>query len=156
MQNHFDDARKALAQAVAADDKYVPSYVVLAQVAAKQNNWEEVVSVSDRAVALDSLDFPLAFFYNAVAHFNIGDLDPAEQSARRGLRIDPQHKVPTLELILASILQQKNRYAESAEHFRAYLQLAPNAPNASSVRSQLAEVEKQLRGASNASPPTPK
>ncbi len=153
MQNHFDEARKALAQSFAADDKYVPPYIVLAQVAAKQNNWEEVVAVTDRAIALDSLDFPLAFFYNAVAHFNIGDLDPAEQSARRGLRIDPQRKVPTLELILASILQQKNRYAESAEHFRAYLNLAPNAPNAGSIRSQLAEVEKHL---ANASTPTPK
>jgi Fe2+ or Zn2+ uptake regulation protein len=43
--------------------------------------------------------------------------------------------------VLGYILAQKHRYPESAQYFREYLAMAPNAENAATVRQQLAQYE---------------
>ena len=46
------------------------------------------------------------------------------------------------EQLLGVLLAQKHEYTEAAEHFRSFLKIAPDSPEADRVKMQLAEVEK--------------
>ena len=69
--------------------------------------------------------------------------EEAERAVRAGLRLDKDQKIPRLSYVLALILMDKKEYAESAQYFRKYLELAPNANDAAAVRQQLARLEEQ-------------
>jgi uncharacterized protein HemY len=56
--------------------------------------------------------------------------------------VDKDQRIPRLSYVLGLILLEKHLYGESAECFRNYLKLAPNARDAGMVRQQLAEFEK--------------
>jgi len=141
-QQRTADARLAFSKAIEADGNFVSPYVELARIAAADKKWEEVASLTDRAMALDPLDFPDGFFLNSLANFNLRNLNAAERSARRAQRLDSLHKFPLGHLILASILQQKQDFTGEAEQLRFYLKYAPQATNAGQVRTRLLELEK--------------
>jgi hypothetical protein len=43
----------------------------MATLSAAEQNWAETVRLTDKAVQLDPLDFPMAFFLNAVGNLNM-------------------------------------------------------------------------------------
>jgi hypothetical protein len=49
---------------------------------------------------LDSFNYPQEFFLNAVAHYNLRDMEAAEQSARRAEKLDTRHKFPQVSRLL--------------------------------------------------------
>lgn len=139
-QNRLDQAREAFSQAQVADDKFVPAYVGLASVAVRQSKWAEAEELSARATLLDGVYFPVAFYFNAVANFQLGQLDKAEKSARKTEQLDMRQSLTQVKLLLGSILEMKQNYAEAAEEFKAYLKVAPTAENAEKVRQHLVEL----------------
>ena len=103
-----------------------------------------MADLTDRALALDPLDFPEVYFLNALAHYNLNNLEVAERSARKEQRLDVRHRIPQVHLILANILTRKHDIAGSTEEMRSYLKFAPTAADADEVRSRLQENEKLL------------
>ena len=145
-QRRVGDARDMFSRALEADGKFVSPYVELARLAGTERKWEEVVDLTDRALALNSLDIPEAYYFNALANYSLQRIDAAELSARRAQRIDSQHKFPNSHLLLAEILKERQDAAGEAEQLRSFLQYAPSSPSAAAVRSRL----DQLAGASAA------
>jgi superkiller protein 3 len=143
-QNKLDEARKAHRRALAADDKLVRPYIQLAGIAARQRKWQEVADTTGRALKLNPIDFPGAYFYNAVASYNLKNLQAAEKSAREALRLDTQHSFPRIDHLLGVILVRKGDLSGAAQHLKNYLELVPNASDAPAVRKQLAKVENFL------------
>ena len=141
-QENVEGARKSYAQALAADAKFVSPYQQLAVLAAHDSNWKEVASATDRLLRLNPVDFPQAWFYNALANYNLQNLDVAEKSARQGLDSDSAHRIPKLDHLLGVVLAQKQDYAGAAEHMRNYLTRNPSAGDVELVKKQLAEIEK--------------
>jgi tetratricopeptide (TPR) repeat protein len=141
-QNQLDKARSAFTQAQAADGTFVPAYVGLSSVAVRESRWAEAADFSARAIQLDGVDFPAAFFYNSLANYRLGHLEQAAKSARKGEMLGAQRNFPQLSLLLGLMLANRQEYAEAAEQLRSYLKAAPTAPNAEKVRQQLAELEK--------------
>ena len=140
--NDPEEARKYYAQAIAADAKLVTPYLHLARLAARERKWQEAADASGRAIKLDPVDFPEAFFYNAVASYKLQRLDDAETSARQTQKLDAAHQWPTADRVLGAVLYEKRDYAGAAEQLRNYLTWAPDATDASEVKAQLAELEK--------------
>jgi hypothetical protein len=97
---------------------------------------------------LDSFDYPQAFFFNAVANYNLKHAEAAEKSARSAEKLDTRHQFPQIARLLGAILSERHRYAESADEFRNYLLLAPRAADAPAVRKQLEDMEKLALGSS--------
>jgi tetratricopeptide (TPR) repeat protein len=137
-----EDARNAYAKSLEADPKFIKPYMQLAGLAAREQKWQEVADSTDRVIKLNPFDYPGAYFYNSVAHYNLQNIDAAEKSAREGLKQDESHRIPKLAHILGVILAQKNDLTGAAENMKAYLQFAPNATDAEQVRKQLSEVER--------------
>jgi|SRR5579875_2073398 len=141
MQNRNEEAAKAYQAAIAADSKYVTPYDALAALAVRQAKWQDALDYSKQAIDLNPVEFPRAFWSNALANYQLKKPDAAEKSVRSLLKIDTVHQFPQAENLLAHLLAQKGNYPEAAEHLRTYLALVPNAKDAATVREDLAKLE---------------
>ncbi len=137
MRKEFGPAIKEYTQALAADPRFVNPSFGLALIAMQEKRWEDVVTFSDQVARMNSLAFPSAYFYNAVANYNLGRIEPAEQSARKFKSLDVEHRHPDVYLLLGRIFLQKNDPASAALEMREYLTVAPTAANAEEVRQWL-------------------
>jgi tetratricopeptide (TPR) repeat protein len=142
-QNDFAGAAQAWKEGLQADPKYVKPYEGLTALADRQGDWAESEKYSRLWIQLDAEDFPAAYLFNAVANAHLNHVAEAERSAREGLRVDKQQKVPRLHYVLGLILMNQKAYTESLQCFRTYLELAPNAGDANIVRAQLPKIEEE-------------
>lgn len=140
--NDLAEARKCYTQSIASDPKLLTPYLHLAQLSTMEKNWQEVADTTSRLIKLDPVDLPEAYFFNAVANYNLKKLGEAEASALQAQKLDTAQRFPRIEQILGAILYEKQDYAGAAEQMRIYLKLAPGGTDADRVRTQLAEVEK--------------
>ena len=138
-----EDARKAYHAAVAADPKYVSPYEQLALLSAQEGKWEDAANFSRQALDLNSIEFPGALWYNAVANYNLKKVSDSEKSLRQLLQSDTGHRFPAAENLLGQILIDKGDLTEAAVHMRAYLALQPNAKNAGAVKEFLDKIDQR-------------
>lgn len=154
-QEQLDKAREAYGKSLAADPKFVNPYLQLAGLAARDKKWQEVADTTDRVVRLNPIDFPGAYFFSSIAHYNLKNLDAAEKSAREGIKTDTQHRFPKINHVLGVILAQKGEFTAAAGFMKDYLKFAPKASDADVVKNQLAELEKFAAAQQPAQPPAP-
>ena len=149
MENgHAAEAHRSFEAAAKAEPRWPEPYLHLALLAVRSENWKEVADVTDRVLQLDSFEYPQAFFFNAVANYNLKHPELAEKSARWAQKLDTQHQFPQVAHLLGTILAESHRYAEAADEFRTYLMLAPRAADAPTVRNRLDDMEKLARASS--------
>jgi tetratricopeptide (TPR) repeat protein len=134
-------ARQWYLRAIQADPKYIRPYAELARLSAAERDWAAALDWSTKCVGLNRYGSPDAFFYGAVAKFNLGDGAGAEEFARRAAELDFRHRNPKIQQLLAAILLRKQDAAGAAEQLKAYLQYAPDAKDAPAVRQKLAAIE---------------
>jgi len=133
-------ARHAFQQSIAADPKYINPYLALTQLAMREQKWQELAEVSAKLLALNPVSFPDVWLSNTVANYFLKNLAAAEQSARRGLQLDPEHRVPKLEYVLGMVLLSKPDYPGAAQHLRAFLKLATTPAEVAEAQKQLDEI----------------
>jgi tetratricopeptide (TPR) repeat protein len=156
-ENQKDAARKAYTQATTIDTRFLPPYLSLASMAYQTGNWTEVLTLTDHILDLDPLNhaavtnyildldpftYAGAYFYNAMANYQLNKFDDAEKSGLKAEQLDLQTHFPQLHLLLAEIFARKNNYAFAIAQIQTYLALAPHAKDADQAREQLAELEK--------------
>jgi tetratricopeptide (TPR) repeat protein len=152
-QQDIAGAYQALRRSTDADSQFLSPQLLLVQLEAHDRKWEELLDSSTKALSLDPVSFPQLWLYNATANYSLTKLSAAEQSARQGLKLDPSHHLPQFEYLLGLILIRKSEIQEGAEHIRAYLQLAPDAPDAAQARAELAQVQRRLAVAGSSPQP---
>ena len=145
-QQAFEPGRAAMKRAMEADPKLVAPYIELGLLAARDADWAESGRYLDRAVELDPVDFPQAWYADAVANYNLKKYEPAERGAREAVRLDSKHANPRADYLLGLVLAEKKDYTGAAAALNTYLQLAPNAPDAAQVKEQLGELAKLAGG----------
>ncbi len=136
-----EGARKSYAAAIAADSKYVSPYNQLGMLAAQDAKWQDAADYSKQVIQLNPVEFPGAFWLNALANYKLKRLDEAEKSVRELLKADTVHKFPQAEGLLGEIFWEKGNYPEAATHLRAYLTLHPDAKDADNIRQALAKID---------------
>ena len=163
-QNQNDAARNAYTQSTNIDSKFLPPYLSLAFMAYRTKNWSDVARLTAHILDLDPLNRPDvtsyildldranyvdAYFYNALANYNLNKLADAERSALKAERVDMGPRFPQVHLLLADIFARKSNYATSISELQRYLELLPDAKDADQIRDQLAKLQRL-----NAPPPT--
>jgi tetratricopeptide (TPR) repeat protein len=141
LQNDFVPARKEYEQALAADPKFVSPYFGLAAIAVVENKWADAARLTDQLIQLNAFAYPMAYFFNAAANLNLGNLDAAEQSARKFMQLDTAHSRPDIATLLAGVLTAKHQYAEAAQLYRDFLAARPDAPNAAALKAESQRLE---------------
>jgi len=137
----LDQATKDYTQAIASDPQYAKPYFGMAVIAANEQNWKDTVRYSDQVNRLAPLAYPEAYFFSGVANFNLGNMNDAERDIRKFLSLDKEHRRPMAALYLGDMLAKKQDFAGAVEQAKAYLAMAPNAPNSPSIREKLKQLE---------------
>lgn len=153
-QNQLEQSQTEYSQAIAADPVFVNPYFGLAVIAIHQKKWQEAVKLTAQVEKLNPFAYPSAYLYSAAASFYLGNMDAAEEKARKFESLDTDHHRPDVALLLSNILEAKHDYAGAAQMLRTYLERVPNAPNATAlqaetVRLQNLSVQKQASVSTN-------
>jgi tetratricopeptide (TPR) repeat protein len=135
-------ARNSFEQSIAADPKYVNPYRGLADLNTQEAQWPAVVDVTERLLALNPVNFPDAWFRNAIGNYYLHNFAVAEKSARQGMKVDENHQFPKLEYLLGVILMQKHEYKEATTHIQNYLRVATQPAEIEEAQKRLAEITK--------------
>ncbi len=143
-ENRNAEARKAYLEAIARDAKYPAPYLSLARLSATEQNWQDALDKSDALLKLDSTSYPRAYYYNAVAQYNLENYDKAFDSARRAVSLDAAHETPLAEQLLGLLYSMRGDYKAAAEQYRNYLLQVPPQSNVDSIKKRLAEAESHL------------
>jgi tetratricopeptide (TPR) repeat protein len=143
-QGRNEEAKKLYQQAMEADAQFLVPYFGLAVLAAKEQDWKAVADFSGRALALNAYEYPAAYFYDAVANYNLRNLDRAEKSAHTARRLDSQHRLPRIDFLLANILLERQDYAGSAEQLQSFLKWQPAGADADAAREMLAKTQQKI------------
>ncbi len=144
-RRNTDAAMDDYQEAISADPNLPLPYLRMAFIEAVTGNWEQTLRLAERLIALDPTDFPLAYYYEAVAEFNLQHTAKAESIALRAESMDKAHSEPRIELLLASICSAKEDYSSAAEHYRTYLKLVPDGPLSEHVKTNLAKTEEMAK-----------
>lgn len=138
------EARAYFEKAAAADPKFAAPYLEMAVLEWKAGHWQQLADLTAKVIQLDSFDYPQAHFMNALSNYYLKNMDEAEKSAREAVRLDTRKQIPTTIRLLGTILAQKQDYTGAATEFKAYLEAAPQANDAATVRKQLTQLEQLL------------
>ena len=134
-------AREAWKKAIELDPKLTGAYVELGLDAGLTHDWKAATQYFDPGLRLDPINYPDAWFGDAVAHYYLGEYDAAEKSAREAVRLDPKGRNPRAGYVLGMILAHKGDRDGAAVELRRYLKAAPQAADAQLVKAQLASIE---------------
>ena len=151
-RKNTDAAIQDYQEAINADPNLPLPYLRMALLEAQASHWEQTRKLAGKLISLDPVDFTLAYYYEAVAEFNLNHLAKAESGALRAESMDKQHTEPRIELLLASIYVAKESYSAAADHYRAYLKLTPDGPLTARVKTDLAKIEELAK---SQGPPPP-
>jgi tetratricopeptide (TPR) repeat protein len=143
-QNRNAEARQAWLESIACDARYPKPYLSLARLSATERNWKDALEKSAAVLQLDPDGYPQAYYYSAVAQYNLDDYDKAIANARQAVRLDASHSVPLAEQLLGVLYSMKGDYKSAAEEYRNYLQHVPAGTNVDAVKTRLAEAEAHL------------
>lgn len=137
-----EEASESYQRAIDADHKYLPPYLRLATIAAEQNQWKEAEEFSATAIRMNPIDFPYAFYVNALSNLQLEQFEKAEQSAKEALKMDAGHHMPRLDYFLALIMANQRKYVEAADHMKAFLKLLPAGADTTTYQNQLTQIER--------------
>jgi len=144
-QSNPEKARAAWEHAIQADSKYVKPYMQLTRLDLEERRTEDAASLAERAMAMNPIEFPQIYFYDAAANYNLRRFALAEKSARRAIELDTKHEIPRVEVLLGSVLAAEGDRPGAVEHLRKYLELAPKAEDAAEVSQNIEKLEAQQR-----------
>jgi len=141
------EARDAYQHAIEADPKLLPPYVMLSKVCGRLRDWECGRQAADTYLKLDAKRlYPEVYFYQAVALYELKNLDGAKASAEEALqeanRPDLKKKVVRAEFVLAKVAAAKRDYPAARDHVSKYLAADPNTPDADQLKAYLQLVGK--------------
>jgi tetratricopeptide (TPR) repeat protein len=136
-----DEARSACTHAALVDPTYLPAHLCLADIAAHEQDWEHVLTFSQRALELNPASDPHAYFYAASAYLKLNRLVDAEKSALKAVEIDKQNLEPRAHFLLAQIYEAKGNSAQELAQLREYLKFVSDPQDAAMVKKYVADLE---------------
>src|SRR5260221_5959492 len=148
-ESHTENARNACAQGAAVEPKYVPAYLCLAEIAARQKAWDELLQLSIRALDLDPITTAISYEYNAAANLRTNKLNAAEKSALHALSIDKDNADPPARFSFAQIYEAQGDSTNEIARLRQYLKYAKDADDVAAVAQYLAQLEQSAVTAAN-------
>lgn len=142
-QGNLQGAEASCERAQTVDASYLPGYLCLADVAARQGNWQPVANLTDRVIAMHPVRAPGAFFYNFLGHFYLKQWDPAEKSALAALKDGSKEESRQVHWLLAKMYEVKGDRASEAAQLREYVKLYPDDRDTPVARQVLKQIESE-------------
>lgn len=142
-QGHNEKAVQACTTARNQDSSYLPGYLCLADIAARQQKWSDVAELTNQVLGMHPVKAPAAFYYNCLAYFYLRQFPAAEKSALNALSGVPKQGEAQIHWLLAKIYEQEGKREPEADQLREYLKLSPNAVDAPLARQVLKQIKSE-------------
>jgi cytochrome c-type biogenesis protein CcmH/NrfG len=137
------EAHAAYEHAIEADPKYLRSYVTLARLCIKTKDWNCAAKTSDALIKADpKRSYPEIYLHQAVARYELKDLNGAQESIQESIRLDPRHA--RAQYVLGRILEAKGDLAGAKQHMAQYLKLEPAPPDVDLVKGHIDNLGKPV------------
>jgi tetratricopeptide (TPR) repeat protein len=143
--HNLDQARSSYNKALELDSHFILPYIQLAGLAMQNNDWQTVLTLTDRALALNPFNYPAIHFFNAVANFNLKNFEAAERSSKKANLLDSRESFPRNHLLLSRLLTQKGDYQGAAKELKVYLQVQPKGNDLPEVKAELGRLEDLMK-----------
>jgi Tfp pilus assembly protein PilF len=140
-QHKEQEARDACSHASTISGKYLPAYLCAAEFAARNREWEQLLTLANAALGLNSEKNGYAYYYQAMAYLHRQDLVAAKKNALHALEIDTNHSYLPLYFLLAQIYEAEGDNATAATYLRQTLKHPNNREQGDVVIKYLAELE---------------
>jgi tetratricopeptide (TPR) repeat protein len=144
VQQKPEEALDACSKSLNASIKYLPAYLCLTDISARQKKWDDVLKFSQQVLALDPTSNPVAYAYNATANLNLHHLVEAEKSALKALEIDVRNSEPRVHFLLAQIYAAKGDRPNTVAQLREYLRFAKDPDDVAMVKNNLARFDGEV------------
>jgi tetratricopeptide (TPR) repeat protein len=138
----WDEARNACTEGVVHDPSYWPAQICLAEIDARAQRWKASLDESDRAVSLSLESKRFAYFVGAFALFNLDQVSDAESRALEAKRLDVDHQLPPLHLLLAHIDELKGDLRAAETELRDCLKYARESLAGDMAKQELARLDR--------------
>ena len=138
--NDKEGAREAFDKAMKADPKYLRPYISLLRMEWEEQRWAEVNLVSERLLNLNP-HMTEVQFYRAVAAFNLGKMDLAEDLALDIQSGEGGAKFPGTHRLLGMIHARQGNFPLAATAYRGFIAAQPMGPVTEDLRRQLSDWE---------------
>jgi Tfp pilus assembly protein PilF len=132
------EARAAYEHAIETDPKMLTAYVALTRLCIKTKDWDGAAKTAEALIKADPKHlYPEIYLHQAVARYELKDLNGAQESVQEAIRLDPNDKRPRAEYVLGRILEAKGDAAGAKEHMAKYLMLEPAPADVDLVRGHI-------------------
>ncbi len=138
---HTPEAREAYTKAIAADASNANPYERLYMLDLLEGQWQQAANTSEKVLRLDPIDFPRAYYFNALANAHLQNLAAAEKSAREATKLEGPAAEPKAHYILGLVLASKGNFTAAAESLRTFLKTASEGPEQRVANRILAMIE---------------
>lgn len=133
-------ARAAFERALEADPRYLRPYWPLLRLEMQQQRWTEVDELSDQILKLNPMLSGIRYF-QAVARFNRGHLDAAEETAKALAEGPDGDRFPRVHHLRGLIQAKKGNFVQAATAYRSFVAAQPGAPEVSKLQRQMMDWE---------------
>jgi predicted negative regulator of RcsB-dependent stress response len=131
-------AREAFHKALAADEKYISPYLSLASLDVQEKRWDEAATLTQQLLELNPY-VTQARLIQAVANFNLGRHEVAEDAAKQIQTSEDAKEYPISHYILGAVYANRGDYQLAAGEFEFFLKEQPQHRSAADVRRSLQE-----------------
>ena len=137
-QQKTDAARDAYRHAIEADPEMLLARLNLTRLELASRDWSKAAQAAGSLIRADQHhEYLEAYVDDTIARYAMHDLDGVEATLNTGLALDSRHQFPRLEFFQAAVLWAKGDRQGSVEHLKRYLNQAPGASDAATLRAFL-------------------
>ncbi len=140
---YMDEARESFEKSIELDGKLVGPWQELGYLACDEARWEDAVRYLDQAVRLDPMDSAIAWYFDALANYNLGRFERAERYVRTELKLD-RGANPRAGYLLGMVLLARQDLPGAADALRNYIASAPKSTDVTTAKRELSRVESTL------------
>jgi tetratricopeptide (TPR) repeat protein len=142
-EQKMNEAHDACSQALSVDPTYLPPYLCLAGLLDRENQWGDLLTLSDRFLGLNPVGDRYAHYYRAIADFHLSKFPEAQKSASQAIAIDTEHHQPGLFFLLAQIYGEQGDVANAAAQIRQFLKFDNVRQDKDAAKKYLATLQSQ-------------
>ena len=136
----WDEATKACTEALVHDPSYWAAEICLAEIDAHQRKWKNSIAESNRALSMNLDSKRAAYYISAIALFNLNQISDAESRALEAEKLDGDHQLPGLRLLLAKIDVLKGDLRAAQTQLRDCLKYAKGSLEGNLAKQELAQL----------------
>lgn len=135
------EAHDACAHAAAIDQNYLPAYLCGAEISSRNQDWNGVISATDRALGPQSQGNSYLHYYRAKAYLHLNELSDAKASALRAIEMDVNHSDPSLYFVLAQVYEREGDTSNAIAQLQELLKHNPDAVQQDMAKQLLSKLE---------------